>query len=336
MDQFSWHEDTIFCYARTLLRQELDSVMYFCFMSKGAAWIQAMRLRTLPLSLSGIIAGSAVAYYNGFWNGFIFALAITTTVLFQILSNLANDLGDGIKGTDNDNRVGPERAVQSGVISPKAMKNGVVLTSILSLISASLLIYLGTQNMPASMIWFYAILAILCVIAAITYTVGKSAYGYHGLGDLMVLLFFGGVSVLGVYSLYAKAFLNENILLALSIGLLSTAVLNLNNMRDFQNDQASGKITLVVRIGPNFAKLYHVFIVMLAIGCFGQFVFLVGNPILFVAMAPALILIVHLRKAMRVTDPKDFDPELKKVALATFALSVFLFVGLILVKHYGA
>lgn len=293
-----------------------------------------MRLRTLPLSLSGIIAGSAVAWYNGFWDELIFILSISTTVLFQILSNLANDLGDGIKGTDNANRVGPERAVQSGIITPKEMKNAVILTSTLSLISAGLLIYLGTQNMPVSMIWFYAGLAILCVIAAITYTVGKSAYGYHGMGDLMVLLFFGGVSVLGVYSLYAKSFLNENILLALSIGLLSTAVLNLNNMRDFQNDHASGKITLVVRMGPNLAKVYHVFIVMLALGCLGQFIFLVGAPILFVSMAPGLILIVHLRKAMRVTDPKDFDPELKKVALSTFALSVFLFVGLIYVKSY--
>ena len=220
-------------------------------MSKGGAWIQAMRLRTLPLSLAGIIAGSAVAYFNGFWDGLIFGLAMSTTVLFQILSNLANDLGDGVKGTDNEHRVGPERAVQSGVISPKAMKNGVILNALLSLISAGLLIYFGTKNMPAKMIWFYGAFALLCVLAAITYTVGKRAYGYMGLGDLMVLLFFGGVSVLGVYSLYAKSFLNENILLAFGFGLLSTAVLNLNNMRDFQNDHASGKITMVVRMGPN-------------------------------------------------------------------------------------
>jgi 1,4-dihydroxy-2-naphthoate octaprenyltransferase len=304
-------------------------------MSIVAAWIQAMRLRTLPLSLAGIVAGSAVAYFNGFGDHLIFLLSVTTTILFQILSNLANDLGDGVKGTDNAQRIGPDRAVQSGIISAKSMRNGVILTALLSLISAGALIFFGTKQMPASMVWFYAILAIVCVIAAITYTVGKRAYGYHGLGDFMVLLFFGGVSVLGVYSLYAKAFLNENILLALGIGLLSTAVLNLNNMRDYQNDQASGKITLVVRMGPNLAKLYHVFLVMLAIGCIGQFIVLVQSPFLFIALAPAVILIIHLRTVMRTTEPRGFDPELKKVALSTFALALCLFVGLMLVKYYG-
>jgi len=304
-------------------------------MSKGAAWIQAMRLRTLPLSLAGIISGSAVAYFNGFWDGWIFGLSISTTVLFQILSNLANDLGDGMKGTDNENRVGPVRAVQSGAISTKAMKTGVAINVVFSLISAGLLIYIGTQNMPSSMIWFYTGLAALCIIAAITYTVGKRAYGYFGLGDLMVLLFFGGVSVLGVYSLYAKSFLNENILLALGIGLLSTAVLNLNNMRDFQNDHASGKITLVVRMGPNLAKLYHVLLILMALGCIGQFINLVERPILFISMLPAVFLIYHLRTVMRITDPMDFDPELKKVALSTFALSVLLFAGLFYLKNYG-
>ncbi len=305
-------------------------------MSKRVAWIRAMRLRTLPLSLAGIIAGSAVAYFNEKWDGWIFGLALLTTILFQILSNLANDLGDGMKGTDNEDRVGPERAVQSGIISTQEMKKGVAITTLLSVISAAALIYLGTKSMPASMLWFYSGLALLCVIAAITYTIGKKAYGYHGLGDIMVLLFFGGVSVLGVYSLYAKAFLNENILLAIGFGLLSTAVLNLNNMRDYINDHKSGKITLVVRMGPNSAKMYHVLLIVIALGSIAQFINLVGNPLLFAALAPGLLLIVHLRTVMRVTDPKDFDPELKKVALATFAIAVLLFAGLIYLRSYGA
>lgn len=305
-------------------------------MSKRAAWISAMRLRTLPLSLSGIIAGSAVAYYNGYWNSLIFGFAISTTILFQVLSNLANDLGDGLKGTDNEHRVGPERAVQSGVISSKEMKNGVIVCAILSLISAGILIYFGTQNMPINMIWFYTVLALVCVAAAITYTVGKKAYGYHGLGDLMVLIFFGGVSILGVYSLFAKSFLPENILLAIGFGLLSTAVLNLNNMRDFSNDFNSGKITLVVRMGPNSAKLYHVLLVIIALGAIAQFIVIVGNPLLFLALLPGLFLLYHLRMVMRVTDPKDFDPELKKVALSTFAISVLFFIGLYLLRHYGS
>ena len=153
-------------------------------MNKSQAWISAFRLRTLPLSLSGIILGSGIAAYNGFWDNSIFAFSMITTVLFQVLSNLANDLGDAQKGTDNSNRVGPERAVQSGKISASEMKAAVVLFSLLSAISATWLIYIGTQNMPIEVLYTYGILAIFCILAAITYTVGKKAYGYHGLGDL--------------------------------------------------------------------------------------------------------------------------------------------------------
>lgn len=273
--------------------------------------------------------GSAVAYYQGYWDSVIFALAIVTTILFQIVSNLANDLGDGLKGTDNENRVGPERMVQSGAISPKQMKFAVILTAVLSFISAGSLIYIGAQNMPGSIVWFYAALAVLCVLAAITYTVGKRAYGYHGMGDLMVLIFFGFVSVLGVYSLYSKGFLIDMILPALTIGLLSTAVLNLNNMRDYLNDAKSGKNTLVVKMGPNIAKLYHATLVVFAISSLGIFITLFKEPLLYIGMLPSIILLLHLRRVMATTEAKNFDPELKVVALSTFALSIFMFAMLI-------
>lgn len=298
-------------------------------MSKTSAWLKALRLRTIPLSLSGIIAGSAIAYFNGYKDNYILAFSLLTTVLFQIVSNLANDLGDTIKGTDNNDRIGPERAVQSGIISRREMKNAVIFVSALSIISAAILIYFGTKQMPFSMILFYSILAILCVIAAITYTIGKKAYGYHGLGDLMVLFFFGGVSVLGVYSLYAKSFLTENVLLAFGIGLLSTAVLNLNNMRDYQNDEKSGKNTLVVQMGPNMAKFYHAILILLAIISLTAFINLTGEKVLLFCLIPSIVLFAHLRKVMRVSDPADFDPELKKIALTTFAITVLLF-GLIM------
>lgn len=314
------------------LRNNSELKLYLCNMSQPKAWISAMRLRTLPLSLSGIIMGSAVAYYRGFWDTRIFLLAISTTILFQIVSNLANDLGDGLKGTDNEHRVGPERMVQSGLISPKQMKFGVILTSILSLLSAIALIYFGAQNMPSSITWFYAILAVLCIVAAITYTVGKRAYGYHGLGDLMVFIFFGLVSVLGVYSLYSKEFLYEMILPASAIGLLSTGVLNLNNMRDFANDSSSGKNTLVVKMGPNLAKLYHATLIVFALSSLGAFIALFKEPLLFIAMIPCAILLLHVRKVMQTTDAKKFDPELKVVALSTFALSLFLFAMLAYLK----
>ncbi len=291
-------------------------------MASLKTWLEAARLRTLPLSLSGIIAGSAIAYGNGHWDTRIFWLAMLTTILFQVLSNFANDLGDSQKGTDNEHRVGPERAVQSGAVSLKQMKTAVILTSILSFISAGTLIYFGTQQMPIEMIWFYGGLAALCVLAAITYTVGKHAYGYSGFGDIMVLIFFGFVSVLGVYSLYAKSFDPTNILPAISIGLLSTAVLNLNNMRDYVNDKASGKVTFVVKIGPNNAKVYHTLMILLAFTSMLAFLIRFNEPILYLTLLPFLGLGIHLRKVMGTTDPKDFDPELKVVALSTFAISI--------------
>lgn len=295
-------------------------------MTKTAAWIKAFRLRTLPLSLSGIIIGSASAYYSNFWDTKIFVYALVTTILFQITSNLANDLGDTIKGTDNENRVGPKRTVQSGVISRKQMRNGIIFFVILSLISSGLLIYSAIQNLEQQTIYVYIVLAILCVIAAITYTIGKKAYGYNGLGDLMVFIFFGLVSVLGVYSLYTNQFHKENILLAITIGLLSTAVLNLNNMRDYANDLSNNKNTLVVKMGPNFAKIYHAIIILLSISTLAGFLAKLDNNLYFLTLIPALYLIVHLRIVMQTADPKNFDPELKKIALTTFAISLLFMI----------
>ena len=287
-----------------------------------------MRLRTLPLSLSGIILGSAAAFHNSYWDTLVFMLAMGTTISFQVLSNFANDLGDSQKGTDNSYRIGPMRSVQSGEISKSTMKKAVILTSVISFILAGLLIYFASKNMSISTIWFYIVLSILSVFAAISYTVGKKAYGYHGLGDLMVLFFFGGVSVLGVYSLYAPEFLLENILLAVFVGLLSVAVLNLNNMRDYINDKASGKNTLVVKMGPNMAKIYHSFLILFGLGALIMYFLNTSNNDLFFSLFPALFLMLHLKKVLATKKAKEFDPELKKVALLTFSISVLIAIGL--------
>jgi len=295
---------------------------YLCHMKRRQAWIHALRLRTLPLSLSGIILGSGIAASKGFSNGMILGLALLTTVLFQILSNLANDLGDSLKGTDNAQRIGPMRSVQSGVITASEMKNAVIFTAVLSLFSASLLIYFGTKGLTNPVLLTYVFLAIACIIAAISYTVGKRAYGYHGMGDLMVLIFFGGVSVLGVYPLYTKQFDWLLLLPAFTIGSLSTAVLNLNNMRDRINDERSGKRTLVVMMGPNLAKFYHVFLILSGIACLFIYLFQIQNQWAFIGLAPCSVLLIHVRKVMATRNPADFDPELKKVALSTFAVAV--------------
>ena len=286
------------------------------------AWIKAARLRTLPLSLSGIIAGSFAAYYQGYWDSTIFTLAMLTTLFLQVLSNFANDLGDSFKGADNENRVGPERAIQSGAISQKEMTGGVILFSILSVATAIPLIIIGTREMPSSVLWTYVLLAIACVIAAITYTVGRRAYGYHGLGDLMVLLFFGFVSVVGVYTLYTKQIDIAIFGLAACIGLLSVAVLNLNNMRDHVNDAAVNKKTLVVAIGFKYAKLYHGLLIHLSFLAYLFFTAYNSHLIGLIAVLPYVFLFRHLLKVWKTNDPKMLDPELKKVALSTFFIAV--------------
>ncbi|HFS68155.1 MAG TPA: 1,4-dihydroxy-2-naphthoate octaprenyltransferase, partial [Flavobacteriia bacterium] len=217
-------------------------------------YIQAARLRTLPLSVSGIIIGSAIAWYDGHQNYLIFILAILTTIGFQIISNFANDYGDGVKGTDNDNRIGPQRALQSGAISPKQMKMAIWISLIITFFLALCLIYVsfGLSNLVYSLI--FIVLGVFSIIAAIKYTVGKNAYGYSGFGDVFVFLFFGLLSTLGSYFLYTKNLDLKVFYPAISVGLLSVAVLNLNNMRDITNDKKANKNTLVVKMGSKNAK----------------------------------------------------------------------------------
>lgn len=304
-------------------------------MSTASKWLSAMRLRTLPLSVSGILLGSAIAMIDGCWNNYIFTLAIFTTILFQVLSNLANDLGDTLKGTDNADRVGPKRAVQSGEISRRLMKIAIILFAVLSILSSAALIYVSLQGMSGTLLISYAVLALFCVAAAITYTIGKKAYGYHGLGDLMVFIFFGLVSVLGVYSLYTKAFAPENILPAICVGLLSVAVLNLNNMRDYSNDAKAGKKTLVVKMGPNQAKIYHALLIILALLSLAVYIARLESPLLFMSMIPGIGLLFHLRKVMQVKQAKEFDPELKVVAFSTFGIALFFFLIVLYVHTNG-
>jgi 1,4-dihydroxy-2-naphthoate octaprenyltransferase len=299
-------------------------------MSKTKAWISAMRLRTLPLSISGIILGSFAAFNLGFWNSSIFVLALLTTVFFQVLSNLANDLGDSTKGADNENRVGPQRAVQSGIISKKEMRNAVVLFVLLSIATATPLIILGTKGMPSATLWLYILLSIFCIIAAITYTVGKKAYGYHGMGDIMVYIFFGLVAVLGVFSLFTKDFHYETIFLANVVGFLSMAVLNLNNMRDHENDANVGKKTLVVRMGFKNAKIYQTLLIVFALFSLGLYTVATSFYWTLIAAAPFVLLFAHLLNVFKTQEPKKLDPELKKVALSTFLISILFMITSIL------
>ena len=290
-------------------------------------WIQAARLRTLPLSVSGIIVGSAYAYYQGFSDWRIVVLALLTTLGLQVLSNYANDYGDGVKGTDA-NRIGEKRLVASGVITAEQMKKAVIITAILTFIIALLLIYVafGKENFALSLI--FILLGIGSIGAAIKYTVGKSAYGYSGFGDLFVFIFFGLVSVVGSNFLFTHFIDWKLFLPATAIGLLSVAVLNLNNMRDIENDKIAGKNTLVVKMGLKWAKKYHE--IILAIGMLSFMVFLM---LIKTSLLPVLLInipiIMNMNKVNKSEKYEDFDPELKKVALSTFALSILFWLTLV-------
>ncbi|WP_034257781.1 1,4-dihydroxy-2-naphthoate octaprenyltransferase [Altibacter lentus] len=295
-------------------------------MTKVRAWIAAARLRTLPLSVSGIISAAAVALDANSFSGAIFVLALATTLGFQVLSNFANDYGDGVKGTDNADRVGPARAMQSGLLTAKELKTGMAVTAAITLLLASLLIFLafGNDNFVLSLVFFN--LGIAAIIAAITYTVGKRAYGYRALGDVFVFIFFGMVGVMGCYFLFTQELSNFILLPAITIGLLSTAVLNLNNMRDRLADAKVNKNTLAVVLGGKRVKGYHTLLLLCAFGCAGIYFFLNAErywdylPLL--AFIPLFFNIITVLKNKA---PALLDPELKKVALSTFLFSALFF-----------
>ncbi len=290
-----------------------------------------MRLRTLPLSISGIILASAFAEYNGYFNWGIFILAILTTLSFQILSNLANDYGDGVKGTDNEDRVGPERAIQSGVITPSEMYAAIKINILISIALAFLLIFVafGVKHFLLTLLFF--LLGIACVVAAIRYTVGSKAYGYRGLGDLFVFIFFGLISVIGCYVLYAKTIDHVVFLPACTIGLLSAAVLNLNNMRDIISDKKSNKITLAVKLGIKNAKRYQLTLVITAMVFSSLFcVLYYTSPFNLMFLVTYIPLIKHIIVITKNKNSEDLDPELKKVALTTVLLSLLMGIGYLL------
>lgn len=300
-------------------------------MNKLLVWIEAFRLRTLPLALSSAVLGSFLAYAEGQFNPTVFALAISTTVLLQILSNLANDFGDSIHGTDNKNRLGPVRTVQSGKISKAEMKRLIIIFIILSFISGGLLIFSGIRNANTGLIILFFILGIASIVAALKYTIGKNPYGYSGFGDLFVFIFFGLIGVCGTYFLHTNQFHILLLLPAASIGLLSTGVLNLNNMRDIENDAASGKKTLVVRIGSANAKLYHTLLIVFSLILSVIYVVETWQSVYqLMFLLSVFPLGFHLYEVFQNHVPQKLNNQLKVLALTTFFFSVMYSLGIFL------
>ncbi len=289
-----------------------------------SAWLHAARLRTLPLAVSGIVAGNMLARFYGKFDPYILFLSLLTALWLQILSNLANDYGDYIKGTDNDRRIGPLRALQSGKISPQQMKTALVICILLALGSGIPLVILGTRNLDWFTGLFFLLLGLLSIAAAIFYTVGKNAYGYRGLGDVFVFVFFGIIAVTGSFYLQYKTLEWPVFLPAVAIGLFSTGVLNMNNMRDVENDRASGKITLAVRLGKTGSIVYHHLLMLGGAASAIAFHYMEFKLEKWIFLLPLLLIIPHLVVVIRYKNPTVLDKQLKVVVLITLLYTVGL------------
>ena len=294
-------------------------------------WIAAFRLKTLPLALSNTIMGSALAAGEDKFRWSIFGLAALTTILLQIMSNMANDYGDFVNGKDTAERIGPKRMVQSGEITPKTMLRGIIIIGIFTAISGLTLILVGTAGIDITNILIFGVLGIAAIVAAIKYTVGKNPYGYRGLGDIFVFIFFGLVGVIGTYFLHAQSFSWDLLLPASAMGFLSTGVLNMNNLRDYEADKNANKKTIVVAMGPQRAKLYHLFLVggaiLLAIiytiinySSPWQWLFVISLPVLF----------LNLKIVFSYKNSIELFPELGKLSMGTLLFAISFGVGLII------
>ncbi len=298
--------------------------------ASASDWIEAMRPRTLPLALSGIIAGSFIALAEHQYKWTVIILSTVTAIFLQILSNLANDYGDAVKGTDNEKRVGPVRTVQSGRITPQQMKKATLLFSGFSLVSGLFLLFFALGDK----LWLALIFLMLglgAIAAAIKYTMGEHAYGYKGWGDLFVFLFFGLTGVIGAWFLNTLYWRFDILLPAAALGFLSTGVLNLNNMRDMDNDLSSGKRSIASRLGYAKARIYHATLIFLGFSLTTVYVALHYRTVwnfLFLLSLP--LFLKDLITIFNMEDKSRLDPFLKRLALSTLLFTVFFGIGLLL------
>ena len=292
-------------------------------------WIEAFRLRTLPLALASIGMGSFLAAADEGFRWEILTLTALTTIFLQILSNLANDYGDSQNGADSVDRQGPQRAVQSGAITPKSMLKGIIVLAILSLVSGLSLLYVAVGF--SQFFWMFLGFGILSIIAAVTYTAGSRPYGYAGLGDASVFIFFGWLGVMGTYFLHTLTFDWSVLLPATTCSCFAVAVLNINNIRDIQSDEKAGKITIPVRLGRANAVIYHFILLLVGIACATVYIAMEFEH--FWAFAFVLVLPLLMKNAKAVAEkknPKELDPYLKQMALTTLLFVIIFGIGLLL------
>ncbi|WP_428773292.1 1,4-dihydroxy-2-naphthoate polyprenyltransferase [Vibrio sp.] len=294
-------------------------------------WLDAARPKTLPLALVSIMTGSVLAFSGGLFSLPVALLALLTATLLQILSNLANDYGDALKGTDNHNRLGPTRAIQSGEVSTVEMKRAIIINVLLT-ISAGLWLVLYALD-SAENILAFLILGLLAIGAAIAYTVGQKPYGYVGLGDISVFVFFGLLGVAGSYFLHTGRLDMMLILPSVGCGLLAVAVLNINNMRDIENDAACGKRTVAVRLGQHKAKQYH--FILLSGAMLAFILYLILQPVPVWISLPFLFSVLvtfrHGRAVWQTTRPAQIAPMMPAVVKCSLVTNL-LFAGVVIAQ----
>ena len=288
-------------------------------MFKLKTWMKAARPRTLLLSFSGVLLGGSLSVAASRSDWFVIIFCALTAMLLQVLSNLANDYGDFKKGTDNAKRVGPQREMQSGAITEKEMKKGLAVAAAVCLISGALLIFVFAGLTWKELVVF-AVLGLGAVLAALLYTLGKCPYGYHGLGDVFCFLFFGWAAVAGTFYLATKNLDFSVLLPATAMGFLSNAVLNINNMRDYENDKASGKNSLVVCLGLKKAFVYHCLLIIGAFVCLTVFLVLKRTPYYTYAFWLLFPLFFKDLLSIKKTKPELFDPFLGRQVRHSFLL----------------
>ena len=297
-------------------------------MASFKSWVSALRPRTLFLAVAAAICANGMAYSTGKFSTMVCLLTILTATFLQLMSNMANDLGDFQHGTDiTGNRAGPTRTVQSGAITPGEMKKGIAIAMFLCMLTGVLLIYQALQFIHFGYIILFLILGALSIWAAIKYTAGKNPYGYRGLGDIFAFLFFGPVAVVGTFFLHIHTMTFQPWLPAIGIGLFTAAVLNVNNMRDMANDRVSGKMTLAIKLGESGSKLYHAILTFGGIICFVIYNILYLNEwYQYLYLIASLLFIKILAGIYGTKDNKKLDPYLKQTSIATFILSIVFII----------
>lgn len=287
------------------------------------AWLLATRPKTLPGALAPVIVGTALAFHHGSLMWPVAILCGTFAILMQVVANFINDYTDYTKGSDREDRLGPERACAQGWISPRAMLLASYVTSALAcLVGLGLLYYAG---------WPLVVVGIMCVIFAFLYSTGPYPLSYYGWGDILVVVFFGLIPVCTTYYIMCQEVSNYSLLLGLTVGIATDAILMVNNYRDIHQDLLSKKRTVVVRFGIHFGEKAYAGIGIVTLILSSIYLCLDLGCLYIVGLIPyALFFMTNFRQLKQIGPSKQLNAVLGKTALSVLLLSMTLAISTII------